>query len=404
MECSSSSSLKWNIFLSCRGDCTSNSFISQLQAALMEKKNKTIIDYELTRGYEISSSLLKAIEESRVSIIIFSKDYAFNTRCLEELVKILEWKEIYGQIVIQVFYGVIYQSDVRMQSLTLGYALSSHQQVFGENSKKFHRWRDALNQAAALYDSNIYDSVPYCIHVEDIVQDIFKRSTNMSSTDDEDLVGIDSKIEQTESFPSISNSTPQFKYDVFLSFRGEDTRYNFISHLHAALSKKNIKIFIDYQLRKGDEISPSLLTAIEESRISIVVFSKHYASSTWCLQELVKILECREMYGQIVIPVFHGIYASDVRKQTGTFSDAFAKHEQVFGYKSERLQRWRTALTKAANLSGWDSSVIWVEYVLVNKIVKDVLGKLEYLSSITELVGIQSKVNLIESSLCTRIK
>ncbi|KAK2642888.1 hypothetical protein Ddye_024651 [Dipteronia dyeriana] len=153
----------------------------------------------------------------------------------------------------------------------------------------------------------------------------------------------------------------------------------------------------NYQLIKGDEISPSLLTAIEESRISIVFFSKDYASSTWCLQELVRILEC----SQIVIPVFHGINPSDVRKQTGTFQDAFAKHEQVFGYKSEKLQRWRTALTKAANLSGWDSSIIRVEYVLVNRIVKDVLGKLEYLSSITKLVGIESIVNFIESSLCT---
>ncbi|KAK3204738.1 hypothetical protein Dsin_018784 [Dipteronia sinensis] len=154
MESSSSSSLKWDIFLSCRGYRTSNSFISQLQAALMEKKNKTIIDYELTRGSKISSSLLKAIEKSRVSIIIFSKDYAFNTRCLEELVKVLEWKEMYGQIVIQVFYG-IYPSEVRMKGLAFG----CHQQVFGENSKKLHRWRDALNQAAALYDSNIKDSV-----------------------------------------------------------------------------------------------------------------------------------------------------------------------------------------------------------------------------------------------------
>ena len=210
---------------------------------------------------------------------------------------------------------------------------------------------------------------PECILVKEIAQDILKCSTNMSSSDNEDLVGRYSKIEQiesslqvrTEDVHSVKLKDPhQFKYDVFLSFRGEDTRYNIISHLHAALSKKNIKIFIDYQLRKGFEISPSLLTAIEESRISIVVFSKDYASSTWCLQELEKILECRgrEMYSQIVIPVFHGINPSDVRKQTGTFRDAFAKHEQVFGDKSEKLQRWRAALTEAANLSGWDSSVI----------------------------------------------
>ncbi|KAK2639210.1 hypothetical protein Ddye_027005 [Dipteronia dyeriana] len=92
---------------------------------------------------------------------------------------------------------------------------------------------------------------------------------------------------------SSTSGTPKFKYDVFLSFRGNDTRNNFTSHLHKALHDKKIETFIDYQLKRGDEISPSLLNAIEESRISVVIFSKDYASSRWCLEELVKILECR---------------------------------------------------------------------------------------------------------------
>jgi hypothetical protein len=40
-------------------------------------------------------------------------------------------------------------------------------------------------------------------------------------------------------------------YDVFINFRGEDTRKTFTAQLHQALCKKNIKTFIDYNLRKG---------------------------------------------------------------------------------------------------------------------------------------------------------
>lgn len=152
------------------------------------------------------------------------------------------------------------------------------------------------------------------------------------------------------------SSSPPPTYDVFLSFRGDDTRYTFTSHLHKALHDKHVHIFIDYRLGGGDEISPSLSTAIEESHISIVVFSKGYASSRWCLEELVKILECKRLYGRVVIPVFYGVDPSVVRNQTGVFAEAFVEHERQENV--ERVWRWKDALSEAANLSGFDSKVI----------------------------------------------
>ncbi|KAL5739651.1 hypothetical protein ACOSQ2_028831 [Xanthoceras sorbifolium] len=199
---------------------------------------------------------------------------------------------------------------------------------------------------------------------------------------------------------SSSSSPPQLKYDVFLSFRGEDTRDNFTSHLHKALCDKRIQTFIDYQLNRGYEISPSLLYAIQQSQISVAIFSKNYASSRWCLEELVKILECKKMYGQIVIPVFYEVDPSDVRNQRGAFADAFAKHEQRFDETT--ISRWRTALTEAANLSGWDSLLLKPESVLIECIVEDVLKKLNDTSSSdnNDLIGIDSRIKKIESLLC----
>lgn len=155
---------------------------------------------------------------------------------------------------------------------------------------------------------------------------------------------------------SSSSSVSSCKYDVFLSFRGEDTRDNFTSHLFAALLRKKLKAFIDEELlERGDEISPALLKAIEESKISVIIFSENYASSKWCLDELVKILECQNMNGQIVIPVFYHVDPSDVRKQTGSFGNAFVKTEKRFKNMPEIVQKWKAGLTEACNLSGWDS-------------------------------------------------
>ncbi|CAK9311881.1 unnamed protein product [Citrullus colocynthis] len=140
---------------------------------------------------------------------------------------------------------------------------------------------------------------------------------------------------------SCSSSSPNFKgstnsnYDVFLSFRGEDTCSNFTSHLGMALRQRGLSFFIDDKLHRGKQISESLLKSIQESRVSIVIFSQNYASSIWCLDELVKIVECMESKGQIVLPVFYKVDPSKVRKQTGRFGEALAKYEPN---KIERLE------------------------------------------------------------------
>ena len=90
---------------------------------------------------------------------------------------------------------------------------------------------------------------------------------------------------------SSSSSSGRWIYDVFLSFRGIDTRNNFTDHLYAALQCSGIFTFRDNErLERGKSISPELLKAIEELRISIVILSKNYASSTWCLDELANII------------------------------------------------------------------------------------------------------------------
>ena len=99
----------------------------------------------------------------------------------------------------------------------------------------------------------------------------------------------------SESPLSSSSSSDEWSYDVFLSFRGEDTRKTITDHLYSALIQAGIHTFRDdNELPRGEEISPQLLRAIEGSRISVVVFSRNYASSRWCLDELVKIIECRQ--------------------------------------------------------------------------------------------------------------
>ncbi|KAJ6885474.1 TMV resistance protein N-like [Populus alba x Populus x berolinensis] len=154
---------------------------------------------------------------------------------------------------------------------------------------------------------------------------------------------------------SYSSRFSNCKYQVFLSFRGEDTRKNFTDHLYWALVQAGFHTFRDDdEIRRGENIELELQKAIQESKISIIVFSKDYARSRWCLDELVKIMEHKRTAGSIVLPVFYHVNPSEVRNQTGSFAEAFVEQEKRFKEEIERVKGWRIALKEVADLAGKD--------------------------------------------------
>ncbi|KAK4276105.1 hypothetical protein QN277_019094 [Acacia crassicarpa] len=196
-----------------------------------------------------------------------------------------------------------------------------------------------------------------------------------------------------------SGSTRRWKYHVFLSFRGEDTRKSFTDHLYHALQRKGIIAFRDdEELERGHFIKPSLLQAIEESLTTIVVLSANFASSSWCLDELLKILHSQKQTGLLVFPIFYGVDPSDIRHQTGNIGKAFEKVEAKFTQDKMKVQRWRDALEEVANLSGWHSDN-WHETELIETAVEEVWSKLyDQLPFDSEkLVGIESKLAELDS-------
>ncbi|XP_021801963.1 TMV resistance protein N-like isoform X2 [Prunus avium] len=56
-----------------------------------------------------------------------------------------------------------------------------------------------------------------------------------------------------------------------------------------------------------------------------------------------------------ILPIFYDVDPSHVRHQRGSFAEALTKHEKRFSGDVERVNWWRAALRKAANLFGWDS-------------------------------------------------
>ncbi|PHT60945.1 hypothetical protein T459_35205 [Capsicum annuum] len=205
------------------------------------------------------------------------------------------------------------------------------------------------------------------------------------------------------------------KIDFDMLGTGEDTRRTFTNQLYEALVDVGLRTFKDdNEIERGENIKSELDKAIHQSKGSIIVLSKNYASSSWCLDELVVILENNKNRGHVILLVFYYVDSSDVGKQSGSFAIAFARHEKKLLENSEdsqawakRIELWRKALKKIASLGGMTlqgqnerNKTKFIEKivkVIEEKINRSVIGIAPY------LIGIHSRAKDLNLWLNNRI-
>ncbi|XP_042518453.1 disease resistance protein RPV1-like [Macadamia integrifolia] len=174
---------------------------------------------------------------------------------------------------------------------------------------------------------------------------------------------------------SSSSSSSGSSYEVFLNFNGIDVRTSFADCLYNSLVYAGIRTFRDEdELHKGNKMGSELLAAIQESRISIPIFSKNYASSKWCLNELIEISDCRRTMDQIVLPIFYKVEPREVRNQTGGYGKAFEDHQMCFDETT--VQKWKKAMREVGELDGWDTKTNPYEGKLIRDVIKTVWSTL----------------------------
>ncbi|XP_019094814.1 PREDICTED: disease resistance protein TAO1-like [Camelina sativa] len=175
-----------------------------------------------------------------------------------------------------------------------------------------------------------------------------------------------------------SSLLPTWEHDVFTSFHGKDVRKSFLSHVLKEFKKKAIKFFLDNEMERGKFIGPELKQAIRGSKIAVVLLSKNYASSSWCLDELVKIMKYKKKLGQTVITIFYEVDPTDVKKQKGDFGKAFK--ETCQGKTEEKIQTWTKALKDVATIAGYHSNNWNDEATMIENIATDISKMLNHLT------------------------
>ncbi|XP_039165887.1 disease resistance protein RUN1-like [Eucalyptus grandis] len=162
-----------------------------------------------------------------------------------------------------------------------------------------------------------------------------------------------SSLQSSSSLSSISTSS-RTNYEVFLSFRGPNTRNGFADYLYTSLINARIRVFRDNNdLDPGENIPDALVQSINQSKISIPIISKDYASSRSCLMELAQMVVCKEAEAPLVVPIFYDIDPADLKYQRGCVEESFSKHERRRIDRKE-IYKWKQALGKITEMMGYD--------------------------------------------------
>ncbi|KAL3746372.1 hypothetical protein ACJRO7_015345 [Eucalyptus globulus] len=207
-----------------------------------------------------------------------------------------------------------------------------------------------------------------------------------------------------EESSSTTRSLSVDNYQVFLNFRGTDTRKGFVGHLYDKLENAGIEVFKDDEkLRGGEEIGQALKNAIKRSRISIAIFSNDYASAKYCLMELEQMWGCGYSDEHTLIPIFYDVSPDNVKHQTGNFQTSFEKHKELGKIDANTIQKWREVLQQVGGLVGYERADIngGDEATLLAKVlkrVKEVLDE-DHLYVTDKLVGIGLRVHEMMTKL-----
>ncbi|PWA47498.1 toll-Interleukin-Resistance (TIR) domain family protein [Artemisia annua] len=167
--------------------------------------------------------------------------------------------------------------------------------------------------------------------------------------------------------------------DVFVSFKSSDTRDNIVDHLFTAFSPQEISTYkYDPTVPVDKSIVHTLIKAIKDSQISLLIFSENYADSYLCLEELACIMKCKDERGLIVMPVFYHVDPKDVQKLTGKYGEALEKHELE---NKDKVESWKKALVDASSIAGWEVNHIanGNESRYIKEIVETILNRLNRL-------------------------
>ncbi|KAI3440266.1 TIR domain-containing protein [Psidium guajava] len=365
------------VFLSCRGGDPRTAVTDFLYKSLEAVGLRVVRDNAAHPVCEqMNPEVLRAIRTCRIAIPIISDHYAQSKSCLRE---IMDCHRKHGKSVFPILYTSD-ADDLGRQRRIFEEALRA-QQCRQEEVAEWVEALCSLTRIKGLMSQAISNG-----HIEKLVKMVVaKVSSDLETT----------WIERCSSLFMRSGWIAVYYYfmkrerrelekkrrecQVFLAFRGPDTRDNLAAYLYTSLVAEGIKVFSDDDLLKGEHVQ-ELYRTIHRCKISIAILSENFASSAWCLDDLAQMVECKRTKGQKILPIFYKVEPSHMRDLSHSFGEHMLRQKKqldecTFEWVDKTVyERWERALKEVGSSKGWVSEKIanGDERELVNQVVKEV--------------------------------
>lgn len=271
---------------------------------------------ELEEVENITPQIEDVIRTATLHITIFCPKYTNSSSCLNEL--FLMWES--GTPIIPVFYHVNPIDILRSGRNARGLPQTDRHTMA--------KWRDALDRVKQTtgFDLRDYDG-----DEGQLVSQVVERVLKMLKDN--------------------------LDYDVFINHRGPDVKKTLASYLYYCLVARGLRVFLDIEeMQEGESLTSQIEGAIRTAFIHIAIFSPTYAESSWCLDELVQMLES----GSKIIPIFHTVKPSELTSENGKYAQQLRQLEEKTDqegkprYDPATIRKWKTALSEVDKSTEFD--------------------------------------------------
>jgi len=127
-----------------------------------------------------------------------------------------------------------------------------------------------------------------------------------------------------------------------------------VGYLYEALKRVGLHPFLDcISIGRGKDAWTCIDHAIKTTPLALVIFSKSFAQSPWCLKELHVVLDCHSVK---VLPIFYKVQPWEVSfPEKGQLAAGFTKLTER--YDNSLMEEWRVDMQTTSKLHGWEYKV-----------------------------------------------